>query len=140
MNSLTRRRVLKTITGGGINSITRNILVQEKDCLSGETFEENMEFTSAYGSTVVVYMDFTFTRTYTSINNIIAMGRNPNTWTDDSIRLFADTNDQLLIVPFIGSTQTNFDAPPFTGKRNKLICKIVYPTRTEKTQITNIMD
>lgn len=138
MNSLTRRRVLKTITGGGINSITRNILVQEKDCLSGETFEENMEFTSAYGSTVVVYMDFTFTRTYTSINNIIAMGRNPNTWTDDSIRLFADTNDQLLIVPFIGSAQTNFDAPPFTGKRNKLICKIVYPTRTEKTQTTNI--
>ena len=57
MNSLIRRRVLKTITGG-INSITRNILVQEKDYLSGETFEENMEFTSAYGSTVVVYMDF----------------------------------------------------------------------------------
>ena len=77
MNSLIRRRVLKTITGGGINSITRNILVQEKDYLSGETFEENMEFTSAYESTVVVYMDFTFTRTYPSTNNIIAIGRSP---------------------------------------------------------------
>lgn len=76
MNSLIRRRVLKTITGG-INSITRNILVQEKDCLSGETFEENMEFISAYGSTVIVYMDFTFTRTYPSTNNIIAIGRSP---------------------------------------------------------------
>lgn len=136
MNTAIRRRLMNMGGGNSINKIQRNILIQDKDCTSGQTFEENMQFTSSYGSTVVVYIDFNFSRTSTSINNLIAMGITPNSWTNNSVRIFLDSNS-LLVVPFIGSAQTNFDSSSFVD-RNKLICKIVYPIRTEKTQNVNI--
>lgn len=72
------------------------------------------------------------------LNNLMCIGINPNSWNDTSVRVYlGDDNNSLTnitIIPFVGVDQTKYDAPLVIG-RNKIIIKIDYPIKTEKTKV-----
>ena len=72
------------------------------------------------------------------LNNLMGIGINPNPWNDTSVRVYlGDDNDNsvtnITVIPFVGTDQTKYDAPLVIG-RNKMIIKIDYPIKTEKTK------
>lgn len=147
MNTI-RRRTLFNHTGGGISSINRDVLVTERDCSTGQTLEETGRFTSTYdGSVYTLYIDFTFLgnnadRATGHMNNLMGIGLNPNSWNDTSVRVYLGDDDDnslanITVIPFVGADQTKYDAPLIIG-RNKMIIKIDYPIKTEKTK-ENVM-
>lgn len=131
--------------GGGISSIERDILVTERDCSAGQTLEETGRFTSTYdGSIYTLYIDFTFLGNNADmatghLNNLMCIGINPNAWNDTSVRVYLGDDDDnsltnMSIIPFVGVDQAKYDAPLVIG-RNKMIIKIDYPIKTEKTKV-----
>ena len=71
-------------------------------------------------------------------NNFICIGINPNSWNDTSVRAYLgdDGNSvtNVTVIPFVGADQAKYDAPLVIG-RNKMIIKINYPIKTEKTKV-----
>ena len=131
-------------TEEAISSINRDILVAERDCSTGQTLEETGRFTSTYnGSVYTLYIDFTFLgnnadMTTGHLNNLMCIGINPNSWNDTSVRVYLGDDDDnsvtnINVIPFVGADQAKYDAPLVIG-RNKMIIKIDYPIKTEKTK------
>lgn len=76
------------------------------------------------------------------MNNLMGIGLNPNSWNDTSVRVYLGDDDDnslanITVIPFVGADQTKYDAPLVIG-RNKMIIKIDYPIKTEKTK-ENVM-
>ena len=116
----------------------------ERDCSTGQTHEETGRFTSTYdGSVYTLYIDFTFLGNNADmatghLNNLMCIGINPNSWNDTSVRVYLGDDDDnsvtnINVIPFVGVDQAKYDVPLVIG-RNKMIIKINYPIKTEKTK------
>lgn len=72
------------------------------------------------------------------MNNLMGIGLNPNSWNDTSVRVYLGDDDDnslanITVIPFVGADQAKYDAPLVIG-RNKMIIKIDYPIKTQKTR------
>lgn len=146
MNTIRRRTLFNHTRGGGppvIDTITRDILVQERDCSTGQTLSETGRFTADYGSMYILYIDFTFIgnngdMSTGHLNNLACIGINPEAQNDTSVRAYLgddndNSNNNILIIPFVVVDQMKFDTTSLIGN-NKMIIKMEYPTYTKKTK------
>ena len=72
------------------------------------------------------------------LNNLMCIGINPNSWNDTSVRVYLGNKDDnsvtnIRVTSFVVDDRVDYDVPLVIG-RNKMIIKIDYPIKTEKTK------